>query len=466
MHGRSIAALAAWPAGADYRPIHRRARARSIALQPAKPLSDRRPLVDALRAFLTTLRRRRPLPPGDLVPLDEIERAHRTVLIERAATLGPVFKGLMEKRLVVCIVGHALGRRLLKEHAASLRPVTIDIKPVVPAGFMRQMEGEAHRRYRKALVQAVNAIDADLLAPVLEAIVAEGLRAHAADPAAPASPGAWADALSSIATSLLLAAFFGARPGTPAHGDLMAGYHQLGPHGVVWRLGQRQVEACAALRDRLSRLLPADALPGSLWPALLAAGPVDETMLGNLIYMVELGRYDLRGLLRWLSKYAGDRPAWLDRIAAEPAGGSDGRPAAEAFVLETLRMDQSERLMRDVLQDIVFDGWLIPKGALVRVCMWEAHKSAEVFPDPFVFDPSRFLGHAPAGDRFSPFGLDHHHCPLAGLSVQLAATFLRVLAREFRLDARNGDPAVRGPYHWQPSPRLVVSLSHRGPSPV
>jgi cytochrome P450 len=372
----------------------------------------------------------------------------------------------MEKRLVVCVVGHALGRRLLKEHSALLRPVTIDIKPVVPAGFMRQMEGEAHRSYRKALVQAVNAIDVDLLAPVLQAIVAEGLRTHADDPAAPTSPAAWADILSSIATSSLLAAFFGACPGTPAHGDLIAGYQRLGPHGVVWNLGRRQVQAYAALRGLLTGALPADALPGSLWPELLAAGPVDDTMLGNLIYMVELGRYDLRGLLRWLSKYAGAHPAWLDRIAAEPACGADGRPVAEAFVLETLRMDQSERLMRDVLHDFVFDGWLIPKGALVRVCMWEAHKSAEVFPDPFVFDPSRFLGHASAGDRFSPFGLDHHHCPLAGLSVQLAATFLRVLAREFRLDARDGDPAVRGPYHWQPSPRLVVSLSRRGPLPV
>jgi cytochrome P450 len=420
-------------------------------------------MLDALRAWAGAWRRRSPLPPGDLVPLDELERGHRTLLVERAATLGPVFKGLMEKRIVVCVVGHARARRLLKEHAAALRPVTIDIKPVVPAGFLRQMEGDTHRHYRKALVQAVNAIDTRALAPRLEPIIAEGLRAHAADPAAGGSPAAWADRLSQIATSLLVAAFLGAAPGTRRHADLVAGFRRLGPQGVAWQLTSRQTEAFGALRDLLAAP-PADALlPGSFWPALQAGGALDETLIGNVVYMVELGRYDVRGLLRWLSKYAGEQLAWLDRVAAEAAAGAlpaGQRPAAEAFALETLRMDQSERLMRDVLQDIVFDGWLIPKGSLVRVCLWETHKLPETFPDPFRFDPARFLD-AAAAERFSPFGLDHHLCPLAGLSLDLAAMFVRVLARDWQVEARDGDPAARGPYHWQPSPRLLVRLSPR-----
>ena len=178
--------------------------------------------------------------------------------------------------------------------------------------------------------------------------------------------------------------------------------------------------------------------------------------------MVELGRYDLRGLLRWVSKYAAERATWLDRIASEPVTLARGtRSVAEAFVLETLRMDQSERLMRDVLRDIVFEGYLIPKGALLRVCMWEAHKDAGAFQRPFEFDPSRFLDDAAAGERFSPFGLDHHLCPLAGISVQLATAFVRVLARRYTLSSSDSDPAVRGPYHWAPAPGFAVTLSPR-----
>jgi cytochrome P450 len=236
----------------------------------------------------------------------------------------------------------------------------------------------------------------------------------------------------------------------------------------VWNPAERQVEAFHELRRQLAELLRRGepTLRSALLPTLSSAGSLDDTLLGNLIYMVELGRYDLRGLLRWISKYAGENASWLDRIAAEPAAQVTSHPAAaQAFVLETLRMDQSERLMRDVLHDVEFEGFLIPKGALLRVCMWEAHKDAATFARPFEFDPTRFLGEGAAGEPFSPFGLDHHHCPLAGLSVQLACIFLRALARGYTVRTRGGDPAVRGPYHWEPDPALVVTLTPRvGPA--
>ena len=422
-----------------------------------KPVPSRPPYVALARAFGRSWWSRHALPPGDLVALDRLERADRTLLIARAAAHGPIFKGLMENRLVVCVVGHARGRALLKAHAASLRPVAIELAPLVPKGFMRQMDGECHRGYRKALVQGINAIDFDALAPQVEAIVAAGLAEHAARGANDGMPHAWAETLSMIATGMLVDVMLGARPGTASFDALNAGYRRLGPHGVVWHITGRQVEAFHALRRQLAEGLQPDdgwLLRDGVLAAIDRQAPIDATLLGNIIYMVELGRYDLRGLLRWISKYAGQHPAWLDRIAAEPS-------VAQAFVLETLRMEQSERLMRNVLRDIVFEGYLIPKGALLRVCMWEAHKDADAIPHPFEFDPSRFLGDAPAGERFSPFGLDHHHCPLAGLSVQLASAFLRVLARGYTIDARGADPAVRGPYHWEPAPGFAVTLTPR-----
>jgi len=148
--------------------------------------------------------------------------------------------------------------------------------------------------------------------------------------------------------------------------------------------------------------------------------------------------------------------------SADPAGAVGGKSVTEAFVLETLRMDQSERLMRDVRREFVFDGWLVPRGSLVRVCMWEAHKEQQSFPQPFVFDPARFLGDGLAADRFSPFGLDHHHCPLAGPSVEIAMAFLLALARSYVVDGRHFEPAVRGPYHWEPSTRFEVTLKRNG----
>jgi len=424
----------------------------------AKPYADHNPVTEVAQAYGRALWARRRLPPGDLIDIVDLERRNRTVLMDFASQYGPVFKAIMHRRLVVCVFGHSLGRRVLKEHAKSLRPLSIELESLFPIGFMRGMEGETHRKYRRALVQAISVADLGALAGKFEEIAAAALGAYAANPIQGSSAHAWADVLEQITTSCLIVLVFGVSPGSAVHARLVAAYHDLGPHGVVWNITDQQATAFRVLAAELAALRP-DA--GGLLGQMSAQGPVDETMLGNLIYMVELGRYDLRGLLRWISRYAADNAEWLDRIAAETPTPGSGMTSAEAFVLETLRMEQSERLMRDVKGDFVFDGWLIPKGALLRVCMWEAHKDPDTFPRPFVFDPTRFLGNAPPTDRFSPFGLDHHHCPLAGLSIQMSMAFLRALAEGYDVRGHGAEPAMRGPYHWEPSSKFTVGLGCR-----
>ena len=134
------------------------------------------------------------------------------------------------------------------------------------------------------------------------------------------------------------------------------------------------------------------------------------------------------------------------------------RTVAEAFALEQLRSDQSERLTRIAERDIVFDGYLIPAGSYVRVCLWESHNEPATFAEPDRFHPDRFLGAMPPNDQFAPFGVDHHQCPFGGATIRLATAFLRVLATEFELTLLNDGPAVRGPYHWEPSRRLAVNV--------
>jgi cytochrome P450 len=426
-----------------------------------KPLSDRRPWLAVAQAYGRALWSRRPLPPGYLVDIGELERAHRTLLIDLAAQHGPVFKGLMERRLTVCVVGHALGRKLLKEHADAMRAVSIRLESLFPHGFMRGMEGDTHRSYRKTLVRGVAALDMNSFAPRFDEIIAYALLAHLNTLQPRDAAKAWDITLGQIATSTMITLFFGPQPGDLAHDRLIAAYHKLGPRGVVWNVTATEASAYQALASAVAALGD-DA--GGLLGALQAHGPVDATMLGNLIYMVELGRYDLRGLLRWISRYAADHSTPRNgtaHAASATTATEEETAAARAFVLEALRMDQSERLMREVLQDIVFEGWLIPRGSMVRVCMWEAHKNAQHFPHPFRFEPTRFRDAASESDNFSPFGLDHHHCPLAGPVIEIAMAFVRVLRRDFVVHGSGAEPAVRGPYHWEPSPRFEITLEHR-----
>jgi cytochrome P450 len=178
-------------------------------------------------------------------------------------------------------------------------------------------------------------------------------------------------------------------------------------------------------------------------------------MLANLIYMVELGRYDMRGLFRWISKFAAQHPSQYEEAANEGEHPS----ASEAFVTEVLRLEQSERLMRNVVQSFVWNGMLIPKGALLRICMWEEHKRPDTFEDPFEFRPARFR--KTIRPTFSPFGLDHHRCPFASMTLVMGSTFLRTMARNFRISALGGEPPVRGPYHWEPAQGFTVKLTPR-----
>ncbi len=128
-------------------------------------------------------------------------------------------------------------------------------------------------------------------------------------------------------------------------------------------------------------------------------------------------------------------------------------------------MDQSERLTRRAACDIVFAGHLIPRFAKVRICLWEAHKSPSAFPDPFRFDPDRFLEREPAGDQYAPFGLDQHHCPLADVSVQMSVVFLRALTSRYVVAPIDpGTPSPGPSFVWEPATRFSVAL-HARPGP-
>src|SRR6185369_7851073 len=128
----------------------------------------------------------------------------------------------------------------------------------------------------------------------------------------------------------LIRIFFGAAPGDAAYDRLMNGYGKLGPYGLVWNIGARQLEAFTEIRDLLTAQFAGgregwpEGAEQSILGRLHADGPVDATMLGNLIYMVEMGRYDTYSLFRWLTKFAAENPEMMDRIAQETTGAGAG----------------------------------------------------------------------------------------------------------------------------------------------
>ncbi|MEY8098501.1 cytochrome P450 [Falsihalocynthiibacter sp. S25ZX9] len=413
-----------------------------------------------LSRFGNRLRNR--IPPGELEDLEKLERTNRFILSDLSAMHGPIFKIKEEDRPQICVVGLELGRALLKTYAESLQPVNIDITPVLAAGFMRHMTGSEHIHYRAALTKAVNSMSVEGTQEDYRAITLAALQKYSeaklkGDDAA----SMLHDTLSEISTGFLIRLFFGLRPETVEFAEVCQLFQRLGPHGVVWNVGDNQKLAFDALVAKLGTLLATDV--GETDDCVISTinnnGQLDSTMLGNLIYMVEIGRYDMAGLFLWICKNAGLSGEYSDQIRNE-ADVKTARGLARAFVLETLRLDQSERLIRRITQGFTFEGFKFPKDWRVRICMWESHKLPDKFENPFDFAPSRFMNNAPSPNVYSPFGLDHHQCPLASVSVALGARFLTCLVGNFRVLPVNDGPSVRGPYHWEPPVDFYVELQH------
>lgn len=405
-------------------------------------------------------------PPGDLDPLDTLEKSDRTTLVQRADRFGPIFSGVIRDEPTVCIVGLARCRRFLRDHADALEVATLDLTGLFPLGFLRAMRGDEHLEYRRRLVRAVRAADADVSSTEFEALAATELERHAlAAPADGHRPETWSATLTTIATSTLVRVFFGAPSGSALHASLLADFRDLGPYGLVWHPEQRQRLAFQRLSEELRADLSAldggtsDMSPDSVVATLHRSGELDDTMLGNLIYMVEMGRSDIQNFLRWLSRYAASDSALCEAIAADASPTSDRRPE-EALVLEVLRSDQSERLERRLTEDVVFEGFRIPAGTPIRLCMWESHHDPTVFSDPFAFRPERFVGTDPSNDQFAPFGLDHHQCPFGTLTMRIGTGFVRALCAHRPTSISDGPPR-RGAYHWEPGRQLSIELRPR-----
>jgi cytochrome P450 len=419
-----------------------------------------------LTAVIRSLTGRQCLPPGDQIELDTVERTDRRILLALAAEHGPIFKLTEQNHSQICVIGLPLARRLLKENALVLRPVTIELTSLFSEGFMRQMVGETHKKYRASLVAAINELELQTFLPELQIIASSRLGKYFVESNTREDTSQdYLDALTDIATGFLLRVFFGASPGTEAHTNLLILFRKLGPHGLVWNITDVQTRAfkelCAELKKLFSEKVEIEMTGGDgILQILHGAGSLDDTLLGNLIYMVEMGRYDMRGLFRWISRNAANAPEWVEEIRApENSEMEKALSVARAFIQETLRMDQSERLIREVTDDFIFENFRFPKSWRVRICLWESHKNADNFPQPFEFEPERFLSNPPSRNSYSPFGLDRHQCPFSEIAVTLGTVFLQYLTQEYRVSALNDGSGIRGAYHWEPPTDFTILLS-------
>jgi len=424
-------------------------------------------------------------PPGSLglgASLDAI--GDRSFYRDQAARHGPVFKMSQFGRPVACVVGHERGRLILSEHASSLAPATLPYNRLLAKGLLRYMSGADHRDEAPAFRAAFAKME---LAGAEDAVRASLRRELDALVEGSAARGDGVDARVAFNRWMVAAigrVFLGLDPRDPRVDAIRALLPDIATHrqgGPAWR--RALVDALARFAaiardvDRERRAGSPVIAPGTALALLVEADAQSlerPARIENFALIYRIASSDLTGLSDWIFQFATEHPDALEPVRAH--GRSPGGPRQEApvdpataFVMETLRLEQSEFLYRRVVAPIEIDGRVIPAGWILRLCVNEAHRDPVVFPDPDRFDPRRFLARSYTRNEYSPFGGHTHGCMGAHLAHFLGRILVEELALGYDWTVVRDGPLERGSRHrdhWRPSSLRRVAMRARTEEPV
>ncbi|XP_019182088.1 PREDICTED: abscisic acid 8'-hydroxylase 1-like [Ipomoea nil] len=183
-------------------------------------------------------------------------------------------------------------------------------------------------------------------------------------------------------------------------------------------------------------------------------GLTDEQIADNIIGVIFAARDTTASVLTWVLKYLAENPSVLEAVTEEQEAilkGKEGQvlcwehtkkmPLTSRVIQETLRVASILSFtFREAVEDVEFEGYLIPKGWKVLPLFRNIHHSPENFPDPEKFDPSRFE-EAPKPNTFMPFGSGIHACPgneLAKLEILILVHHLITKYRWSMVGPQNG----------------------------
>lgn len=136
----------------------------------------------------------------------------------------------------------------------------------------------------------------------------------------------------------------------------------------------------------------------------------------------------------------------VDAVGSPGPGDVDRLPLCRAVVSEALRLFPPSWMMgRQALGSHTVGSQVIEPGDLVVLPQWVVHHDPRWWPQPFSFDPSRWLSDgAGSGDRprwaFFPFGAGLRRCIGEGFAWTEAVLGLATIAAQWRLRPVPGRP--------------------------
>jgi cytochrome P450 len=406
-------------------------------------------------------------PPGSLQPLPVRSWSDPEFYKHQAARYGDVFKVSQFGQPMVCMVGLERANRLLLEHDANLVAPPLPFSRFIQGGYLRYLPEETHAAYRKLFRSIFYSEAVTNAEPRVAAAFRRGFAAMAAESSERGSV-----AVRSPVMRMMFVAwaelFYGIDDVHPDFRRLRALFHIIDIRKARWAsrrtIDPALAEIEAIIRRRAERLTSEPGPAGCFLAVLLRERPDalgDRTVLGNLIYIMQVTWGDVTGLLLWVLKMLTDHPEWRQRLARERS-----RELATRIVQETLRLEQSESRYRRATADLELDGFRIPRNWLVRICVRESHQDATTFPNPEDFDPDRFLGRSFTRSQYAPFGAFRLACIGEEVTKRVASRFALELVSGFEWSVVDDGPAEISSWaHNAPTRRFSVRLTSRSATP-
>ena len=147
---------------------------------------------------------------------------------------------------------------------------------------------------------------------------------------------------------------------------------------------------------------------------------------------------------------------WSHRHVVARIREDDDPSYVQASLKESLRLSPViPHVTRVAPRATHIGAWDVPAGSRIWPCAYLAQRDPEVFPDPAVFRPERFLGGQTYEGSWFPFGLGARTC----IGNHFA---LRQMELITATTARNADLALAPGYEPRPVRRLVLVVPRLG----
>jgi cytochrome P450 len=334
----------------------------------------------------------------------------------------------------------------------------IVLRPLLGPGSLLLQEGEEHLRRRKLMLPPFHG---ERMRAYEQVIVAATEEAIAGWPGG--EPFAIHPSMQAITLEVIVRAVFGVEDAA-RRAELQRGLVEIlsataSPRAVgVVIPGLRRVppyRRLAALRDRTDAILAAEIAERRADPALESREDIlsmlvasrfedgsamdDAELRDQLMTLLLAGHETTATGLAWTFDLLLHRPDTMERLRSELEAGE--REYLDAVIEEALRLRPVVPFTgRELRADAELAGYALPAGTIVMAAIYLTHTRPDLYPDPYAFQPERFLGDGPETYSWIPFGGGTRRCIGAAFAQFEMRVAIETILRSVELRPASPDP--------------------------